>query len=310
MSLKAVAEAPSKVIITGEHFVVHGAWALAAALPRGVRVEMSNSTRFEATSDRFASQQPQLKPVGLVVEEMAREFSAKPKVKVSISSAIPQGAGLGSSASTMVAVASAFSRLNSLGLGPEEVARFSMAGERAIHGKPSGIDSAICSHGGVLLFRAGRRPKKVSFTGHRSLIVSYSGRSRSTKGQIRRVSSFKETLPGLFSVVSESVSDLSLQAAERLAGRDMRGLGKVLSLNQAVLGFIGVSNPTLNLMVEYLDSTGSYGAKLTGAGGGGSVVAVAPEAKEKSIVSGLKARGFETFIARVPAKGVRSWLER
>lgn len=271
---------------------------------------MSNSTRFEVTSDRFASRQPQLKPVGLVVEEMAREFSVKPKVSVSVSSDIPQGAGLGSSASTMVAVASAFSRLNSLGLGHEEVARFSMVGERAIHGKPSGIDSAICSHGGVLLFSTGRRPKKVSFTGHPSFIVSYSGKSRSTKGQIGRVSSFKKNLPGLFSSLSESVSDLSLQAAERLACGDMRGLGKVLCLNQAVLGFIGISNSTLDMMVDSLASSGSYGAKLTGAGGGGSVVAVAPEAKEKSIVSGLKARGFETFIARVPAKGVRSWLER
>lgn len=308
--MKAIAEAPSKVIITGEHFVVHGAWALAAALPRGVRVEMANSTRFEVTSDRFTNQLPQLKPVGLVVEEMAREFSVNPRVRVSVSSDIPQGAGLGSSASTMVAVASAFSRLNSLRLGPEEVARFSMVGERAIHGSPSGIDSTICSYGGVLLFRIGRRPKKVSFAGRPSLIVSYSGKSRSTKAQIGRVSSFKKSLPGLFSALSESVSDLSLQAAERLAGGDMRGLGRVLSLNQAVLGFVGISNSTLDMMVDYLSSSGSYGAKLTGAGGGGSVVAVAPEAKEKSIVSGLKARGFETFIARVPAKGVRSWLER
>ena len=290
--------------------MVHGAWALAAALPRGVRVEMSKSARFEATSDRFAAQQPELKPVGLVIEEMAREFSVNPRVKVSVSSAIPQGAGLGSSASTMVAVASAFSRLNSLGLGHEEIARYSMAGERAIHGMPSGIDSAICSHGGVLLFGTGRRLKNVSFAGQRSLIVSYSGQSRSTKGQIDRVSSLKETLPGLFSILSESVSGLSLRAAETLAGRDMRGLGTILSLNHAVLGFIGVSNPALNRMVDYLGTAGSYGAKLTGAGGGGSVVAVGPEAKEKSIVSGLKARGFETFIARVPAKGVRSWLER
>jgi mevalonate kinase len=308
--LKAVAEAPSKVIITGEHFVVHGAWALAAALPRGVRVEMSNSSRFEASSDRFSGNDPQLRPVGIVVEEMAREFSVKPKVSVAVSSAIPEGAGLGSSASTMVAVASAFSKLNSLGLGPEEVARFSMVGEREIHGKPSGIDSAICAHGGVLLFSSVHRPKEVSFRGYRSLIVSYSGRSRSTKRQIGRVSAFKRTLPGLFSVLSESVSDLSLQASEKLAAGHMEGLGRILSLNQAVLGFLGVSNAALDTMVDYLGSAGSYGAKLTGAGGGGSVVAVAPEAKEKSIVSGLKARGFETFIARVPAKGVRSWLER
>jgi mevalonate kinase len=308
--LRAVAEAPSKVIITGEHFVVHGAWALAAALPRGVRVEMSKSSRFQATSDRFAGIHPSLRPVGLVVEEMAREFSVKPRVRVAVSSAIPQGAGLGSSASTMVAVASAFSKLNSLGLGPEEVARFSMVGEREIHGKPSGIDSAICAYGGVLLFRAGKTPKKVTFDGHRSLIVSYSGRSRSTKGQIGRVSDFKQSLPGLFSALSESVSDLSLKAAEMLVAGDMKGLGRILSLNQAVLGFLGVSNRTLDRMVDYLAFAGSYGAKLTGAGGGGSVVAVASEAKEKSIVSGLKARGFETFIAEVPAKGVRSWLER
>jgi mevalonate kinase len=308
--MKAVAEAPAKVIVTGEHFVVHGAWALAAALPRGVRVEMSKSTRFEANSDRFGSQHPQLKPVGLVVEEMAREFSASPHVSVSVTSSIPQGAGLGSSASTMVAVASAFSRLKSLGLGTEEVARFSMVGERAVHGMPSGIDSAVCSHGGVLLFRTGRTPRKVPISGHPSLIVSYSGKSRSTKGQIGRVSAFKKTHPGLFSALSESVGDLSLQAAERIGGRDMKGLGRVLSLNQAVLGFVGVSNSTLDMMVDYLVSSGSYGAKLTGAGGGGSVIAVAPEGKEKSIVSGLKARGFETFIARVPAKGVKSWLER
>jgi len=271
---------------------------------------MSKSSRFEVTSDRFAGHHPRLRPVGLVVEEMAREFSVKPTVRVAVSSSIPEGAGLGSSASTMVAVASAFSKLNSLGLGPEEVARFSMVGEREIHGKPSGIDSAICTRGGVLLFRTNHRPKEVSFDGYRSLIVSYSGRSRSTKGLIGRVSNFKKTLPGLFSVFSESVSDLSLQAAERLIAGDMKGLGMILTLNQAVLGFLGVSNSALDKMVDYLASAGSYGAKLTGAGGGGSVVAVASEAKEKSIVSGLKARGFETFIAGVPAKGVRSWLER
>lgn len=308
--MRAIAEAPSKAIITGEHFVVHGAWALAAALPRGVRAELCMAPRFEVVSDRFVRNHPRLKPVGNVVEEMAREFSVKPTVKVKISSAIPQGAGLGSSASTLVAVASAFSKLNSLGLGAKEVAKFSMVGELEIHGKPSGIDSAICAHGGLILFRKGQRPKSVSFEGTRSLIVSYSGMSRSTKGQIGRVSDFKKTLPGLFSGLSGAVSDMSLRASENLVAGDMRGLGRILSLNQAVLGFLGVSNAALDSIVNQLIALGSYGAKLTGAGGGGSVVAVAPGGKEKSVVSGLRARGFETFIAEVPAEGVRSWLER
>ena len=89
----------------------------------------------------------------------------------------------------------------------------------------------------------------------------------------------------------------------------LEGLGNLLTINHAVLGSLGVSNETLDEMVDLMGSLGSYGAKLTGAGGGGSVVAVCPEAKEKSIVSGLTARGFETFAAKVPVEGVKSWLD-
>lgn len=308
--MRAIAEAPSKAIITGEHFVVHGAWALAAALPRKVRVELRHSSSFHVTSDRISESSRHLRPVATVVESMAREFSAKPNVGVSITSTVPEGAGLGSSAATMVAVAAAFSKLHSLRLGVDEIVRCSMVGERDIHGKPSGIDPTVCAHGGVLLFRTGFPPKKLQLEGPRSLIISYSGKNRSTKGQIGRVSRTKDRFPGLFSMLAEGVSELSLAAAERLRVGDMKGLGRLLAVNHAVMGSLGVSNPTLDEMVDRLGSAGSYGAKLTGAGGGGSIVAVAPEAKEKSIVSRLSALGFETFRARVPVEGVKSWLER
>lgn len=308
--MRAVAEAPSKAIITGEHFVVHGAWALAAALPRKVRVQVSQAAAFGVASDRFGARSPRLRPVARVVEEMAREFSVKPAVSVSVASTIPEGAGLGSSAATMVAVASAFSRLYSLGLGPDELVRFSMAGEKDIHGRPSGIDPTVCAHGGVLLYRPGSKPKKLSLDGPRTLIISYSGKKRSTKDQIGRVSQTKKRFPRLFEMLAEGVSELSLSAAERLRAGDMKGLGRLLTVNHAVLGSLGVSNDTLDEIVDSLGSAGSYGAKLTGAGGGGSVVAVAPEAKEKSIVSRLSALGYETFEAQVPAEGVKSWLER
>ncbi len=308
--MKAVAEAPAKVIVTGEHFVVHGAWALAAALPRKVRVEVSPSSEFRATSDKLSPGSAGLRPAGRVVEEMAREFSASPRVRVSIFSDVPEGAGLGSSAATMVAVAAAYSKLNSLGLRVDEVVRCSMVGEQDIHGRPSGIDPTVSAHGGVLLFRPGSPPKMLHFEGSRTLLVSYSGKKRSTKGQINTVARMKERSPSQFSMLSDGVSWLSQAAAERLAEGDMEGLGKLLVLNHAVLGTVGVSNETLDSMVDLLASLGAYGAKLTGAGGGGSVVAVAPKAKEKSIVSGLSARGFETFKATVPSEGVKSWLEQ
>ncbi|HXW95522.1 MAG TPA: mevalonate kinase [Nitrososphaerales archaeon] len=309
--MRAIAEAPAKAIVTGEHFVVHGAWALAAALPRKVRVAVEPSAKFEVISDLFGSVgSPELLPVSRVVEEMAREFSEKPTVRVTILSDVPGGAGFGSSAATMVAVASAFSRLNSLGLSITELIDCAMVGERSIHGNPSGIDPAICAHGGVILFRPEAVPKKVSFDGTRSLILSYSGLKRSTKGQIGHVSKMKEKYPGMFESLATGMSELSLRASKLLRGGDMKELGTLLTVNHAALMSLGVSNDALDGMVNLLLSMGSYGAKLTGAGGGGSVLALAPEGKEKSIVSGLSARGFETFRVTIPIEGVRSWLER
>jgi len=308
--MKAVADAPSKVIITGEHFVVHGAWALAAAVPRRVRVELSDAPSLSVSSDRFEATSPKLAPVAKVVKEMGREFSVSSSVKVSIASEVPQGAGLGSSAATMVAVASAFSRLRSLGLRVDELVRLSMAGEREVHGKPSGIDPTICAYGGVVLFKPGLKPMKVKLAGPRTILVSYSGIDRATKSQIRRVSRRKKRFPGLFTRLAEGISELSVDAARRLAGGDMEGLGRLLVIDHAVLDSTVVSNETLDSIVNLMTSLGGYGAKLTGAGGGGSVLGVAPEAKEKRIVSALSARGFETFAARIPTEGVKSWVER
>ncbi len=309
--MKAVAEAPSKAIITGEHFVVHGAWALAAALPGKIRVEIRPASSFRVASDLFGEERsPELRPVARVVEDMAREFSVDPHASVSITSAVPGGAGLGSSAATMVAVASAFSRLHSLGLGVKEIVRFAMVGEQEVHGRPSGVDPTICARGGVILYRRGSPPKKIQLSRPSSLLVSYSGINRSTKGQIGHVSEVRQKLPGLFAALVSGVSQLSLSAAEALRSGDAEGLGNLLAVNQAVLDSMGVSNGTIDEMVDLMGSMGSYGAKLTGAGGGGSVIAVCPEAKEKSIVSGLTARGFETFRARIPVGGVRSWSER
>ena len=308
--MKAVAEAPSKAIITGEHFVVHGAWALAAALPRKVRAEVSRSPALAVRSDRFDAESPSLAPVRRIVEEVGRRFSVDTSVEVAISSQVPEGAGLGSSASTMVAVASALSRFHALGLGVEEIIRLSMVGEQDIHGRPSGIDPTACAYGGVILFRPGSKPRRVRLAHPRTVIVSYSGMNRATRGQIGRVSQMKDRHPGLFSRLTQAVSDLSEEAGRKLVEGDLKALGNLLALDHAALDSVGVSNDTLDSMVDLMSSLGCYGAKLTGAGGGGSVLALAPEAKEKSIVSGLSARGFETFAARIPTEGVKSWLER
>jgi mevalonate kinase len=309
--MKAVAEAPLKVIITGEHFVVHGAWALAAAIGRKVHVEVGDSDRFTAVSNRFrVGDATAFAPVGRVVASMAKEFSFKPALRISISSEVPEGSGLGSSAATMVALSSAISRLRSLELTASEVTRFSMIGERAIHGKPSGIDAATCAYGGVLLYRSGSPLRKVHFDGKRRILVVFSGKTRSTKRLIARVANQRDRYPNLFKCLRDSAGKMSLLAGESLATGDAKVLGRLMTLSHIMLSTVGVTSESLDYLVDLLLSLGCYGAKLTGAGGGGSVVAVAPQGKEKNILSELKARGFEAFVAVIPVGGVKSWLER
>jgi mevalonate kinase len=306
--LKSSAEAPCKAIITGEHFVVHGAWALAAALGKKVRVDIEPSDRFKIHSDKRFISRSALAPAARVVETVAREFSFRPNLRVDITSEVPDGAGLGSSASTMVALVCALSRLKSLRLGIREVVDFAMVGEREIHGRPSGIDVNICALGGVLLFRMGSEPKRVRLSKPAKLLIVHSGRKRRTRMLIDRVSLTRRSHPALFGGLAETASELSHLAAERLAGGDTKGLGRLLTYNHAVLSFIGASNARLDGLVDLLLSLGCTGAKLTGAGGGGSVIAVALEGKEKSTISELKRRGFEAFEASVPVGGARSWL--
>jgi mevalonate kinase len=306
----AVAEAPSKAIITGEHFVVHGSHALAASLGRKVRVEVTPASVLSLSSDRVRPEnQRALAPVRSVIAALASEYGFRPEFRVKISSTIPRQSGMGSSASTMVAVVAAVARYKGIRLALPELVRFAMEGEKEIHGNPSGVDVNACAYGGVILFRMGATPQKVRLSSPRRLIVAYSGRQRSTKTMIDRVFSMKSTHPRLFQGLADSVDELSLTASDLLSRGELAGLGRLLTLNHAVLSCVGVSNNDLDAMVEILLSLGCYGAKLTGAGGGGSVIGVAPESKGKSIISQLAERGFEAFEEQIPVEGVKSWLE-
>src|SRR2546425_6500389 len=179
--MKAFAEAPCKAIITGEHFVVHGAWALAAAVERRVRVEASEAEGLVIESDGHRSSdssKKRLAPVAKVVTKISDELRINPRVLIRITSQVPESSGLGSSAATMVAVASALTKLKGMELGASEISRYAMTGETAIHGRPSGIDVNISAAGGVIMYKMGEEPKNVRFPGSRRVLIVQAG----TKG--------------------------------------------------------------------------------------------------------------------------------
>jgi len=289
--------------------VVHGALALAAALNQKTRAVASPSPSLEVETpisrSRPAGSAPL--PVERLISEMYRERSLEPRVRVSITSELPAGAGLGSSASTMVATVAAVSRLEGWNLDIHSIVETAMLGERIVHGRPSGIDVAVSAIGGVLQFRVGEEPRRLDLPKPVRLLVVYSGDRRSSKRLISKVSSMKNDYPHLFAGLCDSASLITAMATERLLDGRLEELGKIMSYNHAVLAMVGASNGRLDRLVDLCLGFGCYGAKLTGAGGGGSVLCVAPRGREAEIADELAQRGSRTFMAEVPSEGVKVW---
>ncbi len=309
MPQKAVCEAPGKVIISGEHFVVHGATAIAAAIERKVRVEATKSDRLEVRSK--LREEGALAPAKKVVESLYERNGAKPRVALSIDSGLAAGAGLGSSAATMVAVAGAVSALEGWGLDAAGLAEAAAAGEKHVHGNPSGIDAMTSALGGVVLFRRGERPRAVQPASPLTLMVAFSGKKRNTGRLVAKVSEMKTTYPSLFASLCESATLVSELCATALEKGDRATLGSLMTYSHAVLTRAGASNKTLDQLVELCLSSGCLGAKLTGAGGGGSVIAVPPaeESEAQAAAKKVAKGGYEVFFTKIPVSGARSWSE-
>jgi mevalonate kinase len=246
-------------------------------------------------------------PVEKLIREMYSERSLKPRVRVAISSELPTGAGLGSSASTMVATVAAVSRLEGWSMDVASIIDTAMLGERLVHGRPSGIDVAVSAIGGVLQFRVGEEPKRLDLSMPVKLLVVYSGERRSSKRLISKVSSMKDVYPHLFSKLCDSESLVTALATEALLDGRLEDLGRLMTYNHAVLAMVGASNRKLDGLVDLCLGYGCYGAKLTGAGGGGSVLGVASAGGGKRVAAHLVKRGFRAFLSEVPSGGVKVW---
>jgi mevalonate kinase len=209
----------------------------------------------------------------------------------------------------MMAGVAAVSLLEGWDLDPKPLIGAAMVGEQMIHGNPSGIDPTISALGGVLQFRMGKDPRVVELPTRTKLLVAYSGTKRSSGKLIHKVSSMKDVYPHLFRRLCDSATLITEETTQRLRSGDLQGLGELMTYNHAVLGMVGASTPVLDGLVDLCISCGCYGAKLTGAGGGGSVLAIPPKGEEAETVARLSKEGFGSFVTEIPCGGVRTWSD-
>ncbi len=308
------ATAPGKIIIVGEHFVVHGSYALAAAIDRGSTVQASPSSNPEIvskslglTADLNGKVPDRLRPLAMTLAATLEWLNETRGVRCELESSIPISAGLGSSAAGSVALVAAASAALGHQLKPKEIFDLAMVSEKVIHGNPSGIDPAVSTYGGVMLFSKEAPHKPIQLEAPANFIIGFSGVDRSTSKMIRRFSEAQDFHPSTFRALVHSSTIFAENAAKALSEADLSGLAAIMNFNHAILSSLGVSSPALDNLVEAALDAGCLGAKLTGGGGGGCIIALPPAESPDATLTLLRRSAADAWISRVPQAGVKVW---
>ncbi|WP_457754088.1 mevalonate kinase [Thermococcus sp.] len=327
--MKVLASAPAKIILFGEHSVVYGKPAIAAAIDLrtyvwaefnkngririeakdirvpGLTVSFSESEIYFETDYGKAAEV--LSYVREAINLVMEEAGQKKGVTVSITSQIPVGAGLGSSAAVAVATIGAVSKLLGLELSKEEVAKLGHKTELLVQGASSGIDPTVSAIGGFLYYENGNFEELPAI--ELPIVVGYTGSSGSTKELVAKVRRSFEEMPDIITPILNSMGKVVEKAKEViLADYDkeikFQLLGRLMNINHGLLDALGVSTKSLSDLVYASREAGALGAKITGAGGGGCMYALAP-GKQSEVATAIKIAGGMPMITKISREGLR-----
>ena len=308
--MKSIASAPGKIILFGEHFVVHGTKAILAAIDKRVTV---TSTFTENKTIKVNSQLGTIEvPISSSHEEVKSEF--RPFVylankiinseqnasglEITIDSDIPIGVGLGSSSACCVAATASISELFNE-LSSEEILKMSIEAEKTIFPDTSGADCTVCTYGGMIEYPS---VEKIDNTFDLNLLIANSMIPHNTKNSVEKVNKFKENDEERFSQLCDLETKLIDEVIVAMKNNDATTFGLKMSENQKYLEEIQISNDTLRDMISSLKEI-SLGTKITGAGDGGCIITLVKD-ENMDKVPALLPKDKEYFSAKIDTKGV------
>ncbi|MFN4045721.1 MAG: mevalonate kinase, partial [Acidilobaceae archaeon] len=312
------ASAPGKIILFGEHFVVKGYRAIATStsLRARVSVEEAGEPGIVIESENFNIKgYLNLNLEGNVPRELLvyveilralreRGFSLIPH-RARVKSHMPISAGLGSSASTSVAYALAYTALHGDPLKGRDLLEVSLEGEKVAHGRPSGIDNTIAALGGTIVYRRGEEPLKVeaNIPGGYAFLIVDTGVKRSTRDAVEYALRVAESFWEIASLIYEAADRIVGEALKALKTGDMKTLGSLMYVNHGLLNAIGVSHGKLDAIVDEARKHGALGAKLTGAGWGGCAIILAAETAVGDLAEKISRHAVSVEKAKINVEG-------
>ena len=310
--MKSIASAPGKIILFGEHFVVHGTPAILAAIDKRVTVTSSftDNNTIRVNSELGTLEVPisssyevksEFRPFVYLANKMVGSNQNVNGLEITINSDIPIGVGLGSSSACCVAATASISGLFKE-LSSEENLKMSIEAEKMIFPDTSGADCTVCTYGGIIDYDKINGSKKNTDTSNLNLLIANSMIPHSTKRSVEKVSKFKEDNEDRFSQLCVLETKLIGEVNLALKNKDLIRLGLKMSENQKYLEEIQVSNDTLRDMMSCLNEI-SLGSKITGAGDGGCIIALVKDDNMDKVPT-LLGKDKECFSAKIDTRGV------
>ncbi len=288
------ASAPGKVILFGEHAVVYGQPAIAVPL-LSTRARATVIPDVQGSTGEIVIDAPQLPltsplldlgqnhPLRAAVEQAAGEIdlSGLPACKIQINSDVPAASGLGSSAAVSTALIRSFSAFLGQRLTDQELSDKVFEVEKIQHGTPSGIDNTVVSFQRPIFFQIDTPIEFLSIPKPFRIIIADSGIQGNTRLAVQGVRDKWQREPEQYRKVFDEIGDLCRNARTQILGGNPDQLGALMDRNQALLEELGVSTPELESLIQAAREAGALGAKLSGGGLGGHVIALVNEGADQ-----------------------------
>jgi mevalonate kinase len=303
--------APGKVILFGEHAVVYGQPAIAVpvtqvkatatvdAAPAGSGLTIVASDLDERIVFAQAAQND---PLAAAAQATLSYLSAsEPDAILTIKSAIPISSGLGSGAAVSTALTCALAKFLGHPLEPAEVSKLVYEVEKIHHGTPSGIDNTVIAYEKPIYFTRGEPVERLNVGEPFTLLIADTGKPSPTKKIVARVRRAHERETAHYDALFDQIGDIATEARSAIESGDIETLGPLMDENHELLIELGVSSSLLDELVETARLTGALGAKLSGAGQGGNVIALVEDDFAEEVAAALK----EAEAARVIQTKVR-----
>lgn len=299
-----------KTILLNEHFVVYGIPAIVSAIGKYTLAKITpyETAGYTLIDNRKATPrykedklEQQKNSFDRIFKKMNIDLSSQ-GIQITLDGNLYCASGIGASAASCVATARALSNYYNLNLKDEEINQIAFEGEKGYHGTPSGIDNTASTFGGLIWYEK-KEPlviERINIPNPIEIVIGNTGKVANTTAAVDGVKQRKEKNPEKFKEIFDRAENIAYLARRALREEDHVEVGKLMNENHKLLQQIEVSSRELDFLVKLARDYGAYGAKLTGGGLGGNMIALTPgrELQDK-VANAIEKEGFQTLKTKI-----------